>query len=142
MNKVFLIGNLGKDPEFRAFENGGRVTRFPLATNESYTNRQGERVNLTEWHDIEVWERQAEIADKYLRKGSKVMIEGRIRTENWTDKNTNEPRQRKTIRCTSFEILSGHIDNQVNSEGHTNHEQIPPQAPSPNPLDTTGDLPF
>jgi len=142
MNKVFLIGNLGKDPEFRAFENGGRVTRFPLATNESYTNKNGERANLTEWHDIEVWERQAEIADKYLRKGSKVMIEGRIRTENWTDKNTNEPRQRKTIRCTSFEILSGHADGQVNSDGHTNHETTTHDSQTPNNNDPSGDLPF
>lgn len=133
MNKVFLIGNLGRDPEFRAFENGGRVCRFPLATNESYTNRQGERVNLTEWHDIEVWEKQAEIADKYLRKGSKVMIEGRIRTESWTDKNSNEQRQRKTIRCTSFEILSGQQDGGSQGE-HT--------SPNSESSDITGDLPF
>ena len=70
------------------------------------------------------------------------MIEGRIRTENWTDKNTNEPRQRKTIRCTSFEILSGHTDNQVNSEGHIHNDTSLPTLQTPNPTDPTGDLPF
>lgn len=113
MNKVFLIGNLGKDPEFRAFENGGRVAKFTLATNESFINKSGEKVVQTEWHDIEVWEKQAEIADKYLKKGSKVMIEGKIRTDSWQDKTTHEPRQKKVIRCTHFEILSEVKDQQA-----------------------------
>lgn len=88
LNKVMLIGNLGKDPEVRTFEGGNMLARFPLATSESYTSRQtNERVTQTEWHNIVCRRGLAEIAEKYLHKGDKVFIEGRIKTRSWDDAN-------------------------------------------------------
>lgn len=83
-----LIGNLGKDPEIKTFEGGNMLARFPLATSESYTNRQtNERVTQTEWHNVVCRRGLAEIAEKYLHKGDKVFIEGRIKTRSWDDAN-------------------------------------------------------
>lgn len=90
VNKVILIGNLGKDPEVRYLENGSVVASFPLATSESYTDRQtGEKKETTDWHDIVMWRGLAEIAGKYLHKGSQVYIEGKLRKRSWQDKEGN-----------------------------------------------------
>lgn len=86
MNKVILIGNLGKDPEVRHLEGGVAVARFPLATSESYKDKNGERQEKTEWHNIVLWRGQAEVAEKYLKKGNSVAIEGKIQTSKYTDK--------------------------------------------------------
>jgi len=85
VNKVILIGNLGKDPEERHFEGGRVKVSFPLATSETYKNREGEKVEATEWHNIVLWNKLGEIAAKYLHKGDKVFIEGKIRTRSWED---------------------------------------------------------
>ena len=106
VNKVILIGNLGADPEVRHLENGSVVANFNIATSESYTNKSGERVEQTEWHRIELWDRLAQIAEQYLKKGNQVYIEGRLRTENWTDKE-NQPRSRVSIRANSMTLLGG-----------------------------------
>ncbi|WP_247236858.1 single-stranded DNA-binding protein [Telluribacter sp. SYSU D00476] len=106
VNKVILIGNLGSDPEVRYLEGGSSVARFNIATSESYTNKSGERVEQTEWHRIELWDRLAQIAEKYLRKGNSVYIEGRIRTENWTDKE-GQQRSGVTIRANTLTLLGG-----------------------------------
>lgn len=90
INKVILVGNLGKDPEVRTLESGAVVAKFPLATTESYRNKNGERVETTEWHNIVIWRGLAEIAEKYLRKGSRVFVEGKIRTRSWEDKDGNK----------------------------------------------------
>ena len=89
VNKVILIGNLGKDPEVRYLENGVAVANFSLATTENYKNKDGERVSQTEWHNIVLWRGLAEIAEKWLKKGSSVFIEGKIRTRKWEDKDGN-----------------------------------------------------
>lgn len=87
LNKVMLIGNLGKDPEARHFDNGGMLVRFPLATSETYTNREGNRVDQTEWHNIIVQRpKLAEICERYLKKGDKVYLEGRLKTRQWKDR--------------------------------------------------------
>lgn len=106
VNKVILIGNLGSDPEVRYLEGGSTVARFNIATSESYTNKGGERVEQTEWHRIELWDRLAQIAEKYLRKGNSVYIEGRIRSENWTDKE-GQQRTGITIRANNMTLLGG-----------------------------------
>lgn len=86
LNKVMLIGNLGKDPEARHFEGGGMLVKFPLATTETYKNRDGQRVDNTEWHNIVVGRPGlASVCEKYLSKGDKVYIEGRIKTRSWQD---------------------------------------------------------
>ena len=90
VNKVILIGNLGKDPEVRHLEGGVAVARFPLATSESYKDKTGQRVEKTEWHNIVLWRGLAEVAEKYLRKGQSVFIEGKIRTNQYQDKEGNQ----------------------------------------------------
>lgn len=90
VNKVILIGNLGKDPEVRHLENGAVVANFPIATSESYTDRTtGERRENTDWHNIVLWRGLAEIAEKYLRKGQKIYVEGKLKTRSWQDKDGN-----------------------------------------------------
>lgn len=89
LNKVTLIGNLGKDPEVRHLESGASVANFSMATTETYKNRNGEKVSQTEWHNIVLWRGLAEISEKYLKKGDKIYIEGRIRTRSWQDKDNN-----------------------------------------------------
>ncbi len=87
VNKVILLGNLGKDPEVRRLENGAVVASFSLATSEVYTDKSsGEKKELTDWHDIVVWRGLAEVAEKYLKKGYKVYIEGKIKKRSWQDK--------------------------------------------------------
>ena len=89
VNKVILVGNLGKDPEVRYLDNGVAVANFSLATTENYKNKQGERVSQTEWHNIVLWRGLAEVAEKYLKKGSSIYIEGKIKNRKWEDKDGN-----------------------------------------------------
>ncbi len=90
INKVILVGNLGKDPEVRHLESGAAVANFSLATSESYKDKtSGERKTITEWHNIVLWRGLAEVAEKYLNKGDQVYIEGKIRTRQWEDKDGN-----------------------------------------------------
>ena len=90
INKVILVGNLGKDPEVRYLEGGTAVAKFPLATSETYKNKEGQKVDSTEWHNIVMWRGLAEIAEKFLKKGSLVYIEGKIRTRAYDDKEGNK----------------------------------------------------
>jgi len=106
VNKVILIGNLGRDPEMRSFPSGDPVAEFSVATTRKWKNRSsGERQEETEWHNIVVFGRQAEIAGQYLRKGKQVYIEGRIRTRSWEDKQSGEKKYRTEIVCLSFQML-------------------------------------
>jgi single-strand DNA-binding protein len=86
VNKVILVGNLGKDPEVRHLEGGTAVASFTLATTEVYKDKSGQRVEQTEWHNIVVWRSLAEIAEKYLKKGMSIYLEGKLRTRSWEDK--------------------------------------------------------
>jgi primosomal replication protein N len=86
VNRVILIGNLGKDPEIRSLEGGVKVANFSLATTESYKGKNGEKVDQTEWHNIVLWRGLAEVAENYLKKGNSIYVEGKIRTRDWTDK--------------------------------------------------------
>lgn len=104
VNKVILIGHLGKDPEVRYLEHNKVVANFTLATSETFTNKSGEKQTETEWHQIELWDNLARVAEKYLKKGAQVFIEGRIKTERWTDKEGNE-KSGKKIRATSLTLL-------------------------------------
>jgi single-strand DNA-binding protein len=83
VNRVILIGNLGKDPDIITFDNGVKKASFPLATTESYKNKEGNRVDQTEWHNVVMWRGLADIAERYLRKGSQIFIEGKLRTRSW-----------------------------------------------------------
>jgi len=90
VNKVILVGNVGKDPEVRYLESGIAVASFPIATSESYRTKDGEKVTTTEWHNIVAWRGLAEVAEKYVKKGSQIFIEGKIRTRSWDDKEGNK----------------------------------------------------
>jgi single-strand DNA-binding protein len=106
VNKVILIGNLGKDPEVRRLENGAMVATFPLATSEVYIDKQtGEKREVTDWHDIVLWRGLAEIAEKYVRKGSKIYVEGKLKKRSWTDKEGNQ-RFNVEVVGEDFTILS------------------------------------
>lgn len=106
LNKVTLIGNLGTDPEIKHFEGGGSLSRFPIATTESYTNRDNEAVEITEWHTIVLRGGLVEVSEKYLKKGDKVYIEGRIRTRSWQDAQ-GEKRYTSEILADNMIMLGG-----------------------------------
>jgi single-strand DNA-binding protein len=97
LNKVMLIGNLGRDPEIRYTATGRPVANFTLATNESWLNQKGEREERTEWHNIVVWGKLAEICGEYLSKGKQVYLEGRIQTREWEDKEGNKRRTTEIV---------------------------------------------
>ena len=104
LNKVLLIGNLGRDPELKATPSGQSVARFSVATTETWKNQSGEKQSKTEWHNIVVWGKQAEIAEKYLRKGKQILVEGRIQYREYT----GQDGVKKTacdIRCDNFVML-------------------------------------
>jgi len=106
VNKVILIGNLGKDPEVRYTPNGLAVGNLTLATSEAWKDKQsGEMQERTEWHRVVMYQRLAEIAGEYLRKGSKVYIEGRLQTRKWQDKNTGQDRYTTEIIADSMQML-------------------------------------
>lgn len=106
LNKVMLIGHTGDDVKMHYFEGGNCLGRFPVATNESYTNKTtGERVTTTEWHNVIVRNKAAEICEKYLKKGDKVYIEGRIKTRKWQD-DQGRDNYSTEIHCTDFTFLT------------------------------------
>jgi single-strand DNA-binding protein len=106
VNKAILVGRLGKDPETRYTSGGQAVCNFSMATDETYKDRAGERQKRTEWHKIVVWGKQAEIAQKYLKKGSLLFLEGRIQTRQWDDKE-GQKRYSTEIVATTFRMLGG-----------------------------------
>ncbi len=104
LNKVMLIGNLGRDPELKVTPSGQALARFSVATTETWKNPQGEKQSKTEWHNIVVWGKQAEIAEKFLRKGKQVLIEGRIQYREYTDQ-AGVKKTACEIRCDNFVML-------------------------------------
>lgn len=106
LNKVLLIGNLGKDPEMRAMPNGDAVATFSIATTETWKDKQGQKQEKTEWHNITMFRGLAEIAGKYLKKGSSVYVEGRLQTRKWQDK-TGADRYTTEIVADQMQMLGG-----------------------------------
>ncbi|WP_299128322.1 single-stranded DNA-binding protein [uncultured Winogradskyella sp.] len=146
LNKVMLIGHLGDEVKMHYFDDKNCVGRFPLATNETYTNKQtNERVSNTEWHNIVVRNKAAEICEKYLSKGDKVYIEGRIKTRKWTD-DKGMDRYSTEIQCLDFTFLTNKNEQQGGQQmQQTQAQQAPqPQQQSQNNAvtDVDDDLPF
>lgn len=149
VNKVILIGNLGIDPEVRTLESGTKLARLSLATSESYTNKEGARIEETEWHSITLWRGLAEVAEKYLKKGNKVYIEGKLRTRSYTDK---EGIQKYTTEIIgeNMEMLGGGGGggdsanrSENKSSGSQNTSQNPRSQPATEGKNTEADdLPF
>jgi single-strand DNA-binding protein len=105
INKVILVGRLGKDPEIKSTPGGQTVAKFTIATDEKFTDKSGEKQERTEWHNIVAWARLAEICGQYLRKGMLVYIEGSIRTDSWEDKESGQKRYRTEINAREMKML-------------------------------------
>src|SRR5579871_3741344 len=116
VNKVILVGRLGRDPETRYTGGGQAVCNFSLATDESFKSKSGERQKRTEWHKIVVWGKQAEIAQQYLKKGSQIFLEGRIQSREWMDKE-NQKRTSFEIVATNFRMLGSRADSSGGGAG-------------------------
>lgn len=149
VNKVILLGNLGADPEVRHLESGAVVANLRLATTESYKDREGNRKDITEWHDIELWEGLAKISEQYLKKGDQIYVEGKIKTDTWQDEN-GQNRKRVKIRGINMTMLRKGSDgggmNQTPTAPSSQQTAAPaqqpvaqPQPPSEGEID---DLPF
>ncbi len=146
VNKVILIGNLGKDPEVKVTPSGTPVAKFSLATNERYKDKSGQWQDRTEWHNLVAWQRTAEIIGEYVKKGSKIYVEGSLRTSSWDDKNTGEKKYRTEIVVNDLVLLSGRGDGEGASRAAGgNFDQRAPE-PEPAPAHTGGitdeDIPF
>ena len=152
VNKVILIGNVGADPELRYTPSGTAVTNFNMATNESWTDSSGERQERTEWHRIVVWGRRAEICNQYLRKGSKVYIEGRLQTRNWEGQD-GQKRYTTEVVARDMQILDSRDDTAAaapdtapsyGTSPKPQSDSPSPDSPSPEPppYGADDDLPF
>ena len=146
LNKVMLIGHLGDEVKMHYFDGGGAIGRFPLATNETYTNKQtNERVTNTEWHNVVVRNKAAEIFEKYVSKGDKVYIEGRLKTRKWQD-DKGQDRYSTEVQCTEFTFLTTKRDSQSNnpSQPVSQSTHAKPAQPSKveEPIGGDDDLPF
>jgi len=152
INKVILVGFLGRDPEIRTFENGSKRASFSLATTEIRKDKEGNRIELTEWHNIVMWRNLADLAEKYLTKGRQIYVEGRLRTRNWDD--ANGVRHYITeVEANTFTFLSpkengGQTVTQVPNQTVAQQPVMPPIPPTP-PENTVSeesysddDLPF
>ncbi|WP_322971330.1 single-stranded DNA-binding protein [Faecalibacter sp. LW9] len=144
-NKVILIGNLGDDVKLHYFDEQNCIGRFPIATTESYISRTGERITETEWHNITTRNKLAELCERYLKKGDKVFVEGRIKTRKWED--NGQTRYTTEIVANSIEFLTPKSDS--DQKGSTQNEMQQPSNSSPNPQNTVkgveeeeDDLPF
>lgn len=120
LNKVMLIGNLGKDPEVRAIPSGVKVANFSIATTESYTDKNNQKVDKTEWHNIVMWRGLAEVAEKYLKKGNQVFIEGKLTTRSWDDQ-SGQKKYMTEIVADNMVMLGGRRDG-GGSEGYAPRE--------------------
>ena len=140
VNKVILIGNLGKDPEVRYLEGGGVVANFSLATTESYKNKEGVKQEQTEWHNIVLWRGLAELAEKFLKKGMSVYIEGKIRSSSWDDKEGKKHYKTEIVGDTMnfLSRKSGTEGTPVSTGPNSAVETTVPQGAN----ETTDDLPF
>ena len=149
LNKVLLIGNLGRDPELKMTTSGQPLCRFSIATTETWKDKAGEKQSKTEWHNIVVWGKQAEIAEKYLRKGKQILIEGRIQYREYQDQ-AGVKKTACDIRCDNFQMLGRMEEGGARPEGGytrggtsspmsgaPEYDDMPPPASGPD-----DDIPF
>jgi single-strand DNA-binding protein len=139
INKVILVGNVGKDPDVRYLDNGIVKCSFSLATSDSYKNKAGEKVTNTEWHNIIIWRELAKAAEAYVKKGMQLYIEGKISTRSYQDKDGVQRRVTE-ITADTFQILGRKPESQQNAD----HEEKPKSEPSgaDEPVQDADDLPF
>lgn len=149
VNKVILVGNVGKDPEVRHLDSGVAVANLPLATSETYTAKNGDKVTTTEWHNIVLWRGLAEVAEKYVKKGKQLYIEGRIRSRSYDDKDGIK-RYITEIYADTMQMLGSRSDNQQNEGKDSSYDKNQNQSgqassanePEKNDSAEEDDLPF
>jgi single-strand DNA-binding protein len=139
INKVILVGNLGKDPEVRHLEGGAVVAKFPLATSETYKTKDGQRAEQTEWHNIVMWRGLAESAERFLKKGSLVYIEGKIRTRTWDDKDGNKRYATEIVADTMTMLGARRSEESSHQEQRPSGQEAQPASTGESAGD---DLPF
>lgn len=140
INKVILVGHVGQDPEVRYLDNHTPVSTIRVATSDVYKNKNGERVTTTEWHSVVLWRGLAEVAEKYVKKGSQVYIEGKLRTRSWDDKDKNK-RYTTEIVADVMQLLGKRTEEQNPVQGpHTDQPPVD-KGPMEEP-DNMNDLPF
>jgi len=144
VNKVILVGNLGRDPEVRYSPDGAAICNVSIATTSQWKDKSsGERREETEWHRVVFYNRLAEIAGEYLRKGRSVYIEGRLKTRKWQDKDTGQDRYSTDIVADQMQMIGGKDDDQRQPPQRSAPQQRPTQqAPAPNLADMDSDIPF
>ena len=143
INKVILVGRLGKDPEIRSTPGGNTVAKFTIATDERFTDKSGEKQERTEWHNIAAWGKLAEICGQYLRKGKLVYIEGSIRTDSWDDKETGQKRYRTEIVANTMKMLDRRGDDEGGGSYGGARRPAPAAASSSAPeMEDEDEVPF
>lgn len=142
VNKVILIGNLGRDPDIQYIEGNIAVSKFSLATTETFKDRSGKQLSQTEWHTVVLWRGLAELSQKYLHKGSLVYIEGRLRTRTWEDKDHNKKHATEIV-ADNLVMLDKRSDYNLDTlhEGHMDHDlhDIPPHSGDESPAGASGE---
>ncbi len=144
LNKVILIGNLGADPESREMPDGTKLTKFSIATTERYTNKEGEKISNTEWHNIVLWRGLAEVAEKYLNKGDSVCIEGKLKTRSWEDDN-GVKKYATDIQADNMTMLGSRRDSEPSQSGYVppvQNEQPNSNSTEKSNMNSVEDLPF
>ena len=143
VNKVILVGNVGRDPEIRHLDSGVSVANFSLATSESYTAKNGDRVTTTEWHNVVLWRGLADVAEKYVNKGMQLYIEGRIRTRSYDDKDGNK-KYITEIYGDVMQMLGKRTDSSEGQNEYQSNSNAATTAKEPDIQETEGDddLPF
>jgi single-strand DNA-binding protein len=150
VNKVILVGHLGKDPEVKYTPSGTPVAKFTLATNERFKDKEGNWQDRTEWHNITAWQRTAEIVGEYCKKGSQVYIEGRLRTDSWDDKETGQKKYRTEIVVNDLVLLGGRGGGEASEGGGRSRgaassnmdQRVPEHEPAASTQITDEDIPF
>ena len=141
VNKVVLIGNLGKDPDLQYLEGNIGVAKFPLATTETYKDKSGKLVSQTEWHTVVLWRGLAELAQKYLHKGSLIYVEGRLRTRSWEDKEGNKKFATEVV-CDNLIMLEKRSEFNTNNKQQSHSEPENFNGDEPPLPDVSEELPF
>jgi single-strand DNA-binding protein len=139
LNRVTLLGNVGKDPEVKYTPQGTPVAKFSLATNERFKDKSGEWQDRTEWHNVVLWQRLAEIAGEYVKKGNQVYIEGRLQTRSWDDKSSGQKKYMTEIVANELILIGGR--GVPDSEGPTDPQASKTAITPQNPV-TDEDIPF
>jgi single-strand DNA-binding protein len=142
VNKVILVGRLGADPELKAVGNGQSVARLNIATSESWTGKDGQKQDRTEWHRVVVWGRQAENCAKHLAKGRQVYVEGRLQTRNWEDTATGQKKYSTEIVASTVQFLGGGATTERTGQSQSSNDQFNDFGPEPSFDQQSDDIPF